>query len=43
VYEPVIFAGANKRLETGTMREDAWWTSIPSWRVSGDAGTRADR
>jgi ABC-type transport system substrate-binding protein len=39
MFEPLVLAGVSRRLELGTMRADAWWTSIPAWRVlsSGDA------
>jgi peptide/nickel transport system substrate-binding protein len=35
IYEVRVYALANTRLDTGTLRPDAWWTSIPSWRVNG--------
>jgi ABC-type transport system substrate-binding protein len=34
LYEPVVVAGFNKRVTTGPLRPDAWWASIPNWRVS---------
>jgi peptide/nickel transport system substrate-binding protein len=36
LFEPVVFAGVNKRVTLGPLRTDAWWSSIPSWRVTGD-------
>jgi peptide/nickel transport system substrate-binding protein len=40
IFEPLIVALANRRLDLGTLRPDAWWSSIPSWRVTSDDGTR---
>ncbi len=40
LYEPVIVAGINRRVTTGPMRNNAWWASIPNWRVSGKAPSR---
>jgi peptide/nickel transport system substrate-binding protein len=34
VFEPVIRGGAHRRLELPPMRADAWWTSIPRWRIA---------
>lgn len=38
IYEPVVLAMASRRLATGNVRQDAWWSSIPAWRVDGAAG-----
>jgi hypothetical protein len=35
LYEPVFVAAASRRLELPTFRADAWWMSIPTWRVVG--------
>ncbi len=34
LYEPPILAGANTRVQLGTMRADAWWMGIPGWTVA---------
>jgi peptide/nickel transport system substrate-binding protein len=34
LYEPRNFAAINKRVEPVGMRADAWWASLPDWRVS---------
>jgi peptide/nickel transport system substrate-binding protein len=35
LYEPMVVAGASRRLLTGPIRPDAWWASIRSWDVTG--------
>jgi ABC-type transport system substrate-binding protein len=35
LYEPVVVGGINKRVTTGPLRAEAWWASIPNWRVTG--------
>ena len=34
LYEPPTLAGANTRLELGTVRPDAWWMGIPAWTIA---------
>lgn len=34
LYEPPILAGANVRLQIGTVRADAWWMGIPGWTIA---------
>jgi peptide/nickel transport system substrate-binding protein len=34
LYEPPIFAGASTRVQTGTVRPDAWWMGLASWSIA---------
>jgi peptide/nickel transport system substrate-binding protein len=40
LYEPRNFAAINRRIEPVGMRVDAWWASLPDWRVTGAGITR---
>jgi peptide/nickel transport system substrate-binding protein len=40
LLEPIVVAAANRRLDVGTFRPDAWWSSLPAWRLVSDNGTR---
>jgi peptide/nickel transport system substrate-binding protein len=42
LFEPVVVAGVNRRLTIGSMRPDAWWVSIPGWRVAAGSALKAD-
>jgi ABC-type transport system substrate-binding protein len=44
LYEPLLVVGKSRRLVTGPLPVDAWWMSVPSWRVTGPrrAVTAAD-
>ncbi len=33
LYEPRLFAGIHRRLTTGPLRPDAWWSSVASWTI----------
>jgi peptide/nickel transport system substrate-binding protein len=33
LYEPRIFAGLHRRLTTGAIRPDAWWSSVAHWSI----------
>ncbi|HVT40252.1 MAG TPA: ABC transporter substrate-binding protein [Gemmatimonadaceae bacterium] len=33
LYEPVAMAGVNKRLRTGTLHPNAWWSDLAEWTV----------
>jgi ABC-type transport system substrate-binding protein len=33
LFEPVVIAAANRRIELPRLRSDAWWTSIPGWQL----------
>lgn len=37
LMEPSVFAAANRRLDVGTLRRDAWWSGIPDWRLASDS------
>jgi peptide/nickel transport system substrate-binding protein len=41
LYEPRNFAGVNRRLTTGPLRPDAWWSSVATWSI--DAAQRLPR
>jgi ABC-type transport system substrate-binding protein len=34
LYEPPVLAGANARLQLGTIRPDAWWMGLPGWSIA---------
>lgn len=34
LYEPRLFAGHHRRLTTGTLRTDAWWTNVARWSIA---------
>jgi ABC-type transport system substrate-binding protein len=34
LYEPPTLAGANARVQLGTVRPDAWWMGIPGWTIA---------
>ncbi|HYV97949.1 MAG TPA: ABC transporter substrate-binding protein [Gemmatimonadaceae bacterium] len=42
LWEPAVTAGASTRLDLATLRPDAWWTSIPTWGVTGSAPRGAE-
>ncbi len=33
LYEPRMYAGMHRRLTVGTLRPDAWWSSIAEWSI----------
>jgi peptide/nickel transport system substrate-binding protein len=33
LYEPVAMAGVNKRLKTGVLHPNAWWSDLAEWTV----------
>jgi peptide/nickel transport system substrate-binding protein len=41
LYEPPQVSGANRRLQVGTLRADAWWYGLPTWSIA--AGARLPR
>jgi peptide/nickel transport system substrate-binding protein len=40
LMEPIVLAAANRRLNVGTLRQDAWWSGIPGWRLASDDTAR---
>ena len=34
LYEPPQISGAQKRLQTGALRADAWWQGVPTWSIA---------
>ena len=34
LFEPVAIAGSNKRLKTGPLHPNAWWSGLADWTVS---------
>jgi peptide/nickel transport system substrate-binding protein len=41
LYEPPQLSGAQARLMTGPLRADAWWETVPAWKVA--TGSRVSR
>ncbi|HVT38593.1 MAG TPA: ABC transporter substrate-binding protein [Gemmatimonadaceae bacterium] len=42
LYEPVTVAAMSRRLETGPLRGDAWWSGIPAWSIVANERRRRD-
>jgi peptide/nickel transport system substrate-binding protein len=43
LYEPILLAAVSDRVTLGALRADAWWASLPTWRVApGGAASRSD-
>jgi hypothetical protein len=43
LIEPIAVGAVNRRVVLPPLRQDAWWASIPAWRVTGqDAAGAAD-
>jgi peptide/nickel transport system substrate-binding protein len=40
LFEPVAVAGVNKRLLTGPLRADAWWSGLSAWSGAPDRRRR---
>jgi ABC-type transport system substrate-binding protein len=36
LLEPIVVGAANRRVTIPPLRRDAWWASVPTWRVTGD-------
>jgi peptide/nickel transport system substrate-binding protein len=36
LVEPTVVGAVNARVTLPTLRHDAWWASIPAWRVTGE-------
>lgn len=43
LYEPRLVIGVHKRIQTGPIRPDAWWSSIPDWSIRAQQQIDRDR
>jgi peptide/nickel transport system substrate-binding protein len=42
LYEPVMYAGVQKRVHPVRMRADTWWAGLPEWYIPANERTARD-